>query len=177
MTQMISSLETQNGIMKDRLKSLPTTADSLSFNESETCLKRKHSDTDQESKHQGSSLRQRNPTVSAIIEESKRDDDSSSIPDLPHVLGPLHKLNKSKSYPVTYKTNLGPPIEPSRRQVSEIKLESFHTNHSQTIPNYPNKFLSPLSQFLLRDSNNVQSPPRCSYPCSTVTAPDVFGAL
>jgi hypothetical protein len=161
--------------MKDKLKSLPE--DSLLFNESEMCPKRKHSHTDQESKHQGSSLRQRNPTVSAIIEESKRNDNFSSIPDLSHVLGPLHKLNKSKSYPDTYKTNLGPPIEPLRRQVSEIKLESFNTNHSQTIQNESNIFLSPLSQFLLKEKNNVQSPPRCSYPCSTVTAPDFLGAL
>lgn len=194
MTQMISSLETQNGIMKNSLKSLPTVEDSLisgkigdtlRFSESEICHKRKLSDTDQESRHQESSIRQKNPieppsvchASNAIMEEAKRNENFSSISDLSHVLGPLHKLNRSKSYPSTVHANLGVTIEPLNRHVLDSQHDFFRTNHLQTVQNDPDKFLGSLRRFILKDSNTVQSPLQCSHHCSSATVPDWSGAL
>lgn len=191
---MISSLETQNGIMKNSLKSLPTVEDSLlsgeisdtlRFSESGICHKRKHSDIDQEFRHQESSIRQINlmepPRVchasNAILEESKRNENFSSISDLSHVLGPLHKLSRSKLYPSSAHTNLGLTMEPINRQFSDSQHDFFRTNNLQTVQNDPGKFLGPLRGFIRNDSNTVQSPLQCSYHCSSATIPNCSEAL
>lgn len=190
---MIIALERQNGIMKNRLKSLPTVEDSLLsdkicdtllFNESKKYKKRQHSDIDQELDSQWSSMGHRNPPVpftktsDSIIEESRSNDNLSSTLDLTPALGPLHQLSQSKSHPTIFNSNLNPFIKPLNRYVSDIPNESsHHPNYFPTNQNDPSMFLGPLSRLVLRDSNNVQNPPLCNFHCSSATAPDFFGAL